>query len=197
MKTFQTRIKNKIDNIDAFNANTPLVPLKGEIVIGANNVGSNTNADPYILKIGDGTHSWNGLPAIGPNIFTGVAATATNEGGDFDSDMIVTMNIGADTKTYGKYSFGSTGDTTFEVNITGGDYMLTEHYLLLDNSEGSIDRYFNGISIANVNSSNIFVQCDYVTAGDIVELKLSFYSISGTTYATVTSKAGLTNGGKF
>lgn len=193
-KRFSTRICNKTDSvINLTPASNPLVPLKGEIVIGTNgNLNEKTN--PFIIKVGDGTSSWASLPQLGPSTFAGSAAVSTNPAGE--GNQVLTVAIPADKRTYSRYSFNdSTDDTSFTVAVTGGSYMLAEHFLLLDNSACSYDRLFDGITIQGVDNANICIQKEWVSAYDIMEIKIAFYQIGNTLYATVTSKAGFTNGG--
>lgn len=196
VKRFQTRICNKTDSVASLTPSSgALVPLKGEVVFGqSSSSSSNSQSDPYIMKVGDGTHTWSELPAIGPCLFTGSAAVSTNPSGD--GNQIITVDIPADKKTYSKYVFADDADDTlFTVQVSGGPYMHTEHYLLFDNSQTAYDRYFNGIHIYGIDDSNIRVQKDWITAYDIVEIKISIYAISGTTYATVTCTPGIVNAG--
>ena len=194
VKTFNTRIKNKMDSVSNLTPQSgALVPLAGEIVIGYPSTASNTNSAPFIMKIGDGTHNWGALPAIGPNTFYGTTPSASNPAGA--DNEVLTVAVPSDKKVYARYVFSNEDDTTFTVALTGGNYMESEHYILLDNSATGYDRLFNGITIAGVDDANIHIQREYVSAYDITELKISIYSISGTLHATVTSKAGITNGG--
>lgn len=190
-KTIRTRILHKIDSVTNWLKQSSLIPKKGEIVIAANDITNNNNADPYTIKIGDGTHKWNQIPCIGPNIFTGVDCNATNLENINDANLQITLPIGCDQKVYAKYDFNSEEVTNFTINVTGNDYMLTEHYILLNNKKGEKDRSFDTITIAGVDSEHIFSQFDYVPKDDIMELKISLYKIGNDTYATVTSKAGL------
>lgn len=196
VKRFETRICNKTDSVASLTpASGAIVPLKGEIVFGhSSSSSSNSQSDPYIMKVGDGTHTWAELPAIGPCVFNGSAAISTNPSGD--GNQVITVNIPADKKTYSKYVFAEDiDDTLFTVQVSGGPYMHTEHYLLFDNSQTAYDRYFNGIHIYGIDDNNIRVQKDWVSAYDIVEIKISIYSINGTTYATVTCTPGIVNAG--
>lgn len=196
VKRFQTRICSKSDSVANLTPNSgALVPLKGEIVLGwSDSNANNTQYAPYVMKVGDGTHTWSELPAVGPCVFSGAAALTTNPSGD--GNQIINVSIPADTKTYSKYVFtDNIDDTMFTIQVSGGPYMLTEHYVLFDNSGCAYDRYFNGIHIYGIDDSNIRVQKDWVSAYDIVELKISVYAISGTLYATVTCTPGIVNGG--
>jgi hypothetical protein len=200
IKRFLTRICNKTDSIAAYMpSRNALVPLKGEIVIGyktvnGNAVLSNTSSCPYIMKVGDGTHNWSELPAIGPCLFNGAAALTTNPAGD--DNQVINVAIPTDTKTYSRYEFSdNSDDTSFTLAVTGYPYMLTEHCILFDNSQCAYDRWFAGISIQGINDSNIHAQRDWVSAYDITEVKISFYMIDGVMHATVTCTAGIANGG--
>lgn len=199
IKRFQTRICNKIDTISALTPQSgALVPLAGEIVIGKQSANSqNTDSLPYIMKIGDGTRSWENLPAIGPMTFYGLAPTSSNPAGA--GNQVISVSIPKDRKIYSVYHFADGGndpdDTQFTLAVTGGDYMLTEHYIMLDNSNSVYDRLFDGITIAGINSANIYCQKEWVSAYDLLEVKIAIYKINDTLCATVTAKTGFTNGG--
>ena len=198
VKRFQTRICNKIDTIAALSTQSgALVPLRGEVVFGcSSSSSSNTQTDPYIMKVGDGTHTWSELPAIGSCTFTGSDAVSTNPPGS--DNQVITVNIPSDKKIYSRYVFATgVDDLVFTVQVNGGHYIHTEHYLLLDNSQTAYDRYFNDIHISGISDANISVQKDWISAYDIVELKISIYAINGTAYATVTCTPGIVNGGAF
>lgn len=194
VKRFNTRIINKTDSISNLTPQSgAIVPLKGEIVIGTTG-SSNTSSQPYKVKVGDGTHTWSQLPLLSPHTLTGSALTANNPAGA-DNETI-NVSIPADTRLYGRYVFSdSSDDTEFTVAVTGSNILRTDHYILLDNSGSSYDRLFNGITVQGIDSANISLQREWVSAYDVTELKISVYEINGTAYATVTSKSGITNGG--
>lgn len=195
VKKFNTRIIQKNDTVGNLTPNSgALIPLLGEIVVGKENT-ANTADSPYIMKVGDGTHTWAQLPVVGPTTFYGVAPSNNNPSGA--ANQVITVAIPKDRKVYSYYKFVDGDDTQFTLNITGGDYLLTEHYILLDNSSTEYDRLFDGITIAGINSSNVFCQREWLSAGDILEVKISIYKISSTMYATVTAKTGFTNGGNY
>ena len=195
VKTFNTRILQKTDTISALTPSSgAIVPLRGEIVIGTETQ-QNLNTSPFVMKVGDGVNSWAGLPPIGPYTFTGYAAATSNP--DRDGNQVIQITIPQDKRTYSKYSFSdlSPDDTEFTVAVIGGNYALTEHYLLLDNSTSDKERLFNGITISGVDETRIFVQKEWVPAHDIMEMKISFFVIDGNIHATVTTKSGIVSGG--
>ena len=195
VKTFNTRILQKTDTISALTPSSgAIVPLRGEIVIGTETQ-QNLNTSPFVMKVGDGVNSWAGLPPIGPYTFTGYAAATSNP--DRDGNQVIQITIPQDKRTYSKYSFSdlSPDDTEFTVAVIGGNYALTEHYLLLDNSTSDKERLFNGITISGVDDTRIFVQKEWVPAHDIMEMKISFFVIDGNIHATVTTKSGIVSGG--
>lgn len=195
IKTFNTRIKNKVDSVDNYTPDSgALIPLKGEILIGYESNNRNTNTDPYMMKVGDGTNNWDSLPCIGPNTFH-YSSSSSSISGDTNS---ITVNIPSDKKVYSTYVFDSSDDTSsLEITFRGGDYMLTEHYLLLVNSSNNMNHYIDRVTIEGIDASNIYLQKDYVSAYDILEMKIAIYPLSDSTYgATVTTKAGIVNGGE-
>lgn len=194
VKTFNTRVKNKIDTISTWNSSTT-IPLNGEIVIGTS-TSANSNSSPYIMKIGDGTSQWNVLPTIGPNIFQGQTATFN------DTTNVLSVTLTPDTKTYAIYQFPeSDNNTEFTISAScDKDIMLTEHYILIDNTLGNYEKSFDGISITingtSISASNIYLQKTYLSAGDIMELKLCFFRINNVLKCSVTAVNGIVNGGQ-
>jgi len=190
VKRFNTRVQNKIDSTGTWKSSAT-VPLKGEIVIGTSGQ-SNTNDTPYVLKIGDGSSLYSSLPSIGPNIFQGQTAVFL--------DDTLTFKVGADMRTYALYAFPSNNVTDFTLKVEcSTDPMLTEHYLLIDNTAGTNDKLIENVNIlvngTSMSSSDIYIQKSYITAGDIVEIKVLFFRISSTLKCSITMLPGITNGG--
>lgn len=194
-KTFKTRIKNKIDT-DSANQN--FLPLKGEIVIGiTSSDGENLAASPFVMKIGDGQNVWKNLPSIGPSSFK-TAATSPSGVGGTDGDQVITVTLPSDRRGYASYSFGSSEDFTFSVNIVreSSDYMHADHYLLLDNSDGVYDRKLARVTVDGV--AKVYVQDTSVMIGETAEMKISIWkNAAGDSCATVTVASGIIHGGDF
>lgn len=197
-KTFNTRIKNKIDSIQA---NSEFIPLRGEIMIGTTGTSNNTNEEPYLMKIGDGSTPWKSLPSIGPNIFKNVEVSSTEIGGTNLYNQEITIKLPSDRKGYGIYKFGASEDYTFSVKISCEDsnnsYMEAEHYLLLDNREGLFDKKISSVSIEGINTENIFVQDNQIMIGEIAEMKISIWRNGNNRCATIVFASGIINGGDF
>lgn len=201
VKTFNTRIKNKMDSIANLTPQSgAMVPLAGEIVIGYPSTASNTNAAPFMLKVGDGTTQWSNLPPICTPMIVGTesfTSSRTQTSGVYTEKL--TVKFSADSKNYARYKFNdSNADdnaSKLVIAVTGGNYVRTEHYVLLDNSDSAIEKLFSGITIDGISNSNLLVQEEYLSAGDTMELKISFYDIGGTKYAFITSKPSAANGG--
>lgn len=198
IKQFNTRIQHKTSTKESL-IGSGFIPVKGEIVIGGNIHESgltNISADPFVAKIGDGIGEWDDLPPIGvPKTFT-EPNLVINDGNETD-DLNVILSIPPNEKTYATYHLlQNSDDASFTLTITGGDYMLTEHYLLFDNREGT-DKFLSGVIVEGVESENIFIQKDYISNGDIVQLNIMFYKINGNLCCTITETPGLVNGGQF
>lgn len=195
-KTFKTRIKNKIDT-DSANQN--FLPLKGEIVIGiTSSDGKNLAVSPFVMKIGDGQNVWKDLPSIGPSSFKTAATSAVGTDRGTDGDQVITVTLPSDRRGYASYSFGSSEDFTFSVNIVreSSDYMHADHYLLLDNSEGVYDRKLARVTVDGV--AKVYVQDTSVMIGEIAEMKISIWkNADGDSCATVTVASGIIHGGDF
>lgn len=188
VKTFNTRIKNKIDNKSSL---TNFVPLAGEFVIGKTNDTNNCDT-PFVMKVGDGSTKWSSLPSIGPIITEGQKATF--------NDSSITMTLSEYSQTYANYKFDS-NDTTTDISIkieknseTYPSFNST-HYLLVDNSENPFEKTLNGVYVAGVDGNNIVYQKAIIPAYDIVEFKITIYVIENTRYATITYVSGIVSGG--
>lgn len=188
LKTFKTRIKNKIDNKSSL---TDFVPLAGEFVIGKTNDVNNCDT-PFVMKVGDGSTKWSSLPSIGPIITEGQAAS-------FDGSSIK-MTLSEYCQTYATYKFDETGSATnisikIEKNSETYPSFNSTHYLLVDNSVNPYEKTLDGVSVAGVDGNNIVYQKAIIPAFDIVEFKITIYVINDTRYATITYVSGIVTGG--
>lgn len=190
VKTFNTRIKNKIDKKTTLGS---LVPLKGELVIGgpgSSSLGSNSLDDPYIAKIGDGTNSWNNLPPIGYMPLKGETTTSSNLGSGI---FVTSVIIPSDERKYFYEEINSNNDVdNIQISLSGTNPYLGEHYILIKNV-GNSDVLFNNVT-ADFGSGvtvNINTRQDYIVAGDICELQIKIFKIGTVYYMTVIPQLGI------
>lgn len=191
VKTFNTRVKNKIDKSASLSS---FVPLQGEIVIGgqtvSGNLGTNTKENPYILKVGDGTTSWANLPSVTPVPFKGVTGSQIDSLGSGIYKVNVSLNENERTYDYEEINTQS-NVSTISVQLNGTPY-LGEHYVLLKNV-GNSDVWFDGLTadFGNNVTVNINTRQDYIVAGDICEIQIKVFKISGTYYVTAIPQLGI------
>lgn len=193
VKTFRTRIKNKIDTKVQLNN---MVPLKGEIVIGGdqNNqaqISTNTNNTPYIAKIGDGETTWQNLPSLGNIIIDGHIGTLQNLGG---GNALVNVTIPSGNKRYEIVDVNSSANVqNISLHLSGSSPLLSDHYVLIKNN-GTSDLIFTGLTAtfeAQVSNSNIYTRQDYITPGDICEVQIKIFKINGSYYISAVPQLGI------
>lgn len=191
VKTFNTRIKNKIDLISNLGS---FVPLSGEITIGGysgstpTTLGTNSADSPYLLKIGDGTTIWPNLPAVGTIILYGENGSITQ----VSSQDTIAVNLPADKKEYLYVEIAQNANITeLNVSITGTNPFLGEHYILINNLSAG-DVYLDNITATfGSTAATVRTRHDWITAGDICELQMKVYKIQNNYCITVIPQLGI------
>lgn len=179
-KTFQTRIKNKIDTPTNFYNFTP---LKGEILIGASS-NSNSMGSSYIAKVGDGLTKYQNLPVLGQFPFIG--SNFTNQEQSLSSgDLILELNFSENIRRYVYQPINTNSNiNSVVIYISDTTPMLTEHYVLLDN-QGNSDVLFKGIKcerLFNTDRIKAYTKCDYIRAGETCEIPIKIFTIDNVVY---------------
>lgn len=193
VKKFNTRIKNKIDtktNLSAF------VPMAGELVIGgetnqSSTIDTNSQAKPYIAKIGDGSTDWAHLPVLGNDTIIGQNDTYSNLG---NGDARVSLTIPSGNKMYSVVEIASNANIDqIDLAFTGTSPFLGEHYVLIKNNSNA-DVYFNGINSAVFNTNNqatVSTRQNWIAAGDICEVQIKIFMIGNNYYLTAIPQLGI------
>ena len=175
VKTFQTRVKNKIDTNTNF---TNFTPLKGEITIGTSSSTNSLNT-PYIAKIGDGVTSFENLPILGQLPLIGSEFTS-EEQIPSGSDLTLTLNLAPNKRRYMIYAFDGSGNVdTITINIpSNAQPSFTEYYVLIIN-QGNSDILFNGVICSSLYSAEptIYTRKDYIRAGEFCEVSIKIFTV--------------------
>lgn len=179
VKTFNTRVKNKIDVTGSL---TGFRPLLGEIVIGGasgqnGKISANQNDNPYTAKIGDGVNYWEDLPSIGNSILKGESCTVSNLGSGIGQ---ISLTIPSGDKRYACATISAqSGVDELNIVVSGTNPMLSEHYLLIKNN-GNSDIWIDSITgTFDSESATVNTRQDYITAGDICELQIKIFKLDG------------------
>ena len=191
VKTFNTRVKNKIDRASVLTTNH-FVPLLGEIVIGGSGTSSLSNNSidsPYVAKIGDGTTEWQNLPSVAYIPLKGEAGTISGSNGNYS----IPITVPTAERVYVYEEVNSNNNVEqLTIDLTATNPYLGEHYVLIKNV-GNSDIWFNGITanFGNNVTVNINTRQDYIVAGDICEVQIKVFKISGTYYITAIPQLGI------
>lgn len=191
VKTFNTRVKNKIDvdrSLIGFR------PLLGELVIGGSSsqngkISTNQNDDPYIAKIGDGVNLWEDLPSIGNSILKGESCTVTNLGSGVGQ---ISLTIPSGDRRYAFATINTqSGIDELNIVVSGTNPMLSEHYLLIHNN-GNSDIWLASITgTFDETLAKVHTRQDYITAGDICELQIKVFKLDGGYVMTAIPQLGI------
>lgn len=193
VKTFNTRVKNKIDRIGNLSA---LVPLKGEIVVGGYDgptsgvLGENTQSKPYIVKVGDGSNTWSRLPNVATNPLIGSSDSIYDMGAGIGE---IRFQVPSDERKYSCVEVSSNaGIDRINIAITGSSPLLAEHYLLIKNN-GNSDIYLNSVTATfeNNTSATVNTRQDWLTAGDICEYQIKVFKIGNSYYVSAIPQLGI------
>lgn len=176
VKTFQTRIKNKIDSFTNF---IDFIPLNGELLIGKE-LSSNTLNSPFIAKVGDGTTKFQNLPILGQLPLIG-SEFESDEQSLSSNDLILTLNLTPNKRRYMIYAFdGNDNVDTITINIpSNAQPSFTEYYVLIIN-QGNSDILFNGVTCSSLYSATptIYTRKDYIRAGEFCEVSIKIFTVS-------------------
>ena len=181
VKTFQTRIKHKLDTNTNF---TNFVPLSGELVVGKS-TNNNLIGSPYIAKIGDGTSAYQNLPVLGQFPFIGSSIDSDHINLS-NEELTLTLKFEDNIKNYIVQDINTNNDVSYVIlSINENSIpMFTEHYVLLVNN-GNSDVLFNGIKCQGLfgnDNIKIYTKCDYIRAGETCEIPIKIFTINNEVY---------------